>query len=79
MTRTLFLLATAIILSNCASSNSDGQLTETDIRKHVIICTKEKPTGSHLPVTVCRSQEQIDEETKQAKELILENKRENRR
>ena len=62
MTRMLFLVSAVCILSNCATSRSGDKLTEIDVNKLLIHCSREVPTGSHLPVTVCRSKEQIERE-----------------
>ena len=62
MTRMLFLVSAVCILSNCATSPSGDKLTDLDVNKLPIHCFREVPTGSHLPITVCRSKEQIERE-----------------
>lgn len=62
MIRMLFLVSAVCFLSNCATSPSVDKLTKIDVDKLPIHCSREVPTGSHLPITVCRSKAQIERE-----------------
>ena len=66
----LFIVSAVCILSNCATSSSGDKLTQIDVDKLPIHCSKEVPTGSHLPITVCRSKVQIEQEREQARRLL---------
>jgi hypothetical protein len=70
MIRTIFLVSAVCVLSNCASNQSDPEPTKVDVSQLPIHCTREVPTGSHLPVTVCRSKAQIEQEKEQARALF---------
>jgi len=74
MIRMLFIVSAVCILSNCATSSSGDKLTQIDVDKLPIHCSKEVPTGSHLPITVCRSKEQIERERELARRLIKKTK-----
>jgi hypothetical protein len=55
-----FLLALgALLIAGCAASPKN----ETTAG---LICTKETPTGTHFPITKCRTQEQIEQERAEA-------------
>ena len=70
MIRTIFLVSSVCVLSSCASYRSDSEPVKVDVSQLPIHCTREVPTGSHLPVTVCRSKAQIDLEKEEAKTLF---------
>jgi len=70
MIRTVFLVSAVFILSNCASSKPEEQVVVVDASKLAIHCTTERPTGSHIPVMVCRSKTQIEWEREQARALV---------
>ncbi len=74
MIRMLFLVSAVCILSNCATSSSGDKLTKVDVDKLPIHCFREVPTGSHLPVTVCRSKEQIEQERELARRFLKKTK-----
>lgn len=60
MIKALFLVSAVFVLSNCAASRPDFKQSKVDVSKLAIVCTREVPTGSHLPVKICRSREQIE-------------------
>ena len=62
MIRTIFLVSAVFILSNCASTKPEEQVVAVDSSTLAIHCTKERPTGTRIPITVCRSKEQIERE-----------------
>jgi len=70
MIKTLLVVSTVVLLSNCASSNPDSGLTSTDVSQLAVVCTKEKPLGSRIPVTTCRSKQQIENEREDARALL---------
>lgn len=70
MIKALFLISTVFILSDCASSQSDATLSQVDPNGLPLICTREYPTGSHLPVKICRSQDQIEQDRATAEIVI---------
>jgi hypothetical protein len=76
MNRILFILSTVFILSNCASTGSDAKVAQTDLevaQNHdevELVCTKDYPTGSRIPVKVCRSQGQVAAERRYSKQFL---------
>jgi len=70
MTRTIFLISSVFMLSNCVSSRPEVDIVKLDAVEMTVKCTKETPTGSHRPVKVCRTQEVIDQERETAKTII---------
>ena len=70
MTRTIFLISLVFMLSNCVSDRPEGANVKLDSDEMTLVCTREKPTGSNLPVKVCRTQAQIDLEREMGKEEI---------
>jgi hypothetical protein len=81
MNKILFILSTVFILSNCASSGSDGKLAKTDLEvvqnddEVELVCSKDYPTGSRIPVKVCRSPGQIAAERRYSKQFLDDIKR----
>ena len=53
-------------LVGCASDAL--QTADSSSAAPKLICTSERPTGSHLPVRVCRTQAQIDQDKADADE-----------
>ena len=70
LTRTIFLISLVFMLSNCVSDGPEAAIVKLDSDEMTLVCTREKPTGSHLPVKVCRTQAQIDEEREMGREII---------
>lgn len=70
MTRTIFLISAACMLSNCVSIGPSDEVANVDLDKLALICTREVPTGSHMPVKICRSQQQIEQEREAARTVI---------
>ena len=70
MIRILFLVSAVFILSDCAASRSGEMLAKIDVNELAIHCSTEVPTGSHLPIRVCRSKVQIEQEREQARRLL---------
>ena len=57
------------MLSNCVSSGPEAEIVKLDYGEMNLVCTKEKPTGSHIPVKVCRTPAQIEEEREAVTEM----------
>ena len=70
MIRTLFLIFAVFILGNCASNKPEEQVVVVDASRLAIHCTMERPTGTRIPVKVCRSKAQIEWEREQARALV---------
>ncbi len=54
------LLAAALILSGCATSESDEYIVSDLAPEEEVICKRQRPVGSHIPVRVCRTRAQIE-------------------
>lgn len=61
------LLAT-VLLAACAANPADKSAAAGSPDE--MVCTREYPTGSNLPVSRCRSRAQIDEEKATAAESL---------
>jgi len=75
----LILLA-AIGTAACASSNRPqagdperlvaGDPVAEDYREDRVVCRRQRPVGSHLPITVCRTESQMQAERDAAQDAI---------
>ena len=74
MTRTIFMIFASLVLCSCAANKSDSRLAQSDLKldsdRVPVVCTREYPTGSHLPTKVCRSQRQIETDREKARNYI---------
>jgi hypothetical protein len=61
ITRALLFFAAATALAACASDPA-----ETTAGNGGMVCTRETPVGSHFPVTVCRTREQVAQDKAEA-------------
>jgi hypothetical protein len=68
MRRTLVLAV--LVLVACASSSNQGPPPNhgTAVGSNMI-CREERPTGSSIPRTVCRTPEEIDQDHQDAQDL----------
>lgn len=68
----LIMAAMAVIFAACATGENqpDKQLARNFDPMDDVICTRERTTGSHLPVRVCRTKRQIEEERRAALEAV---------
>lgn len=70
MTRMIFLIFSIFMLSSCVTSMPGVEIVNVDTDEPTLICTREAPTGSHIPVKICRTQEHIEEERDTARLII---------
>ena len=68
MRNQLLTLAAAVALSACAGT-PDPVADASVAGGEQLICTREYPTGSHLPKRVCRTKAQIEEDERTARML----------
>lgn len=71
--RLLPVIPPLVLLAACATdpgSSSSAPIAGSTGREEKIVCGKEEPTGSRLRVQRCWTQEQLDQETREAKSAI---------
>ena len=68
MTRMLPALAT-LLLAACAADPAD-QSAATSQTASDMTCTREYPTGTNIPITKCRTREQIETERKVGQDAL---------
>jgi hypothetical protein len=67
------VIAPLVLLAACATdpgSSSSATTAGSTGRDEKIVCGKEEPTGSRLRVQRCWTQEQLDQESREAKSAI---------
>lgn len=64
--RTLVLAACAAVLGACATQNDATHTTEAQKPAEGLICSQERPIGSNIAVTRCRTAEQLQREREAA-------------
>jgi hypothetical protein len=67
--RTIFCVFASSLVVACASEPTKiaGQTEQT---ANDTVCTREYPTGSNIPMTKCRSPEQVEKERRIGQETI---------
>lgn len=67
---TLALIPAAVALGGCASSNDAAVTAEAQKPAEGLICSQERPIGSNIAVTRCRTPEQIKREREAANDTL---------
>lgn len=68
----VILASLAFLLSGCISTEHSSDRKNQQIaaaNPDGVVCKREKPTGSHRSIKICRTVEQIALEQKEAKEM----------
>ncbi|HTP72212.1 MAG TPA: hypothetical protein VML58_08330 [Burkholderiaceae bacterium] len=65
------ILCVPLLLVGCAAEPTDPARPEQVAND--MVCTREYPTGSSIPMTKCRSSEQLERERRMGQETIRRN------
>jgi hypothetical protein len=68
--RTLALAAFASLLGACATTNGTTNTAEAQKPAEGLVCSQERPIGSNIAVTRCRTSEQIQREREAASNTL---------
>ena len=68
--KTIIVISLAILLSGCISTehSSDRANQEVAVNSDGLVCKREKPTGSHRSVKICRTVSEVQRDKAEAEE-----------
>jgi hypothetical protein len=69
MRRVLTILALGAVAALASCASSEPKVAQAEDKQRVL-CDQERPTGSHIAVTRCRTQEQIEREREAASRTL---------
>jgi len=68
--RALLSLSTLLPLLACAGDPATQAGPVDQQAASDMVCTREYPTGSNIPITKCRTREQVEEERRSGREAL---------
>lgn len=69
--KTLLVIGLALVLSGCISTEHSSDRTNSVVAMNAdgLVCKREKPTGSHRSVKICRTVSEIQRDKAEADEV----------
>jgi starvation-inducible outer membrane lipoprotein len=68
--KTIFVISLAVLLTGCISTehSSDRANQKVAVNADGLVCKREKPTGSHRSVRICRTVSEVEHDKEEAAE-----------
>ena len=65
------MLIVCLLAIGCATTDDQGMdVVESDVGLDEVICSYEKPIGSHVPRRVCRTRGEIEREAQETRRVL---------